>query len=314
MPSALREHQYELAPVDGEGLVFGTEDTGYLTLSRPIHSGGDGGQTGDLGRPYEDGIQFGRDYQGGKSIAFEMGVLTDVNNAALRPGSVRAAHRMNLDYLDVLEGWWRDPVWRNGPRALAMMRACEGGVVSRAYGRPRRYDEVVGAATRQGYSNVACDFQLVDNRWYADVEKTVDVGLISPPDGGLVAPLVAPLTTTVESESEVLAYVGGTKPTWLMVEFVGPALNPSVTVGDLTVGIEGSLAYDERVVIDPRPWVRTALRNTDGASFAGVLSKQTPAMTAMAVRPGTHMVQFRGRDATGSARCRLRWRDARSRP
>lgn len=315
MPSALREHQYELAPVDGEGLVFGTEDTGYLTLSRPIHASGDV-QSSDLNRPYEDGLMFSRDFIGAKSVAFEMGVLTDPNNYGIdeRPASVPAAHRMNLDYLDVLEGWWKDPTWRRTPRSMAMLRACEGGVVSRAYGRPRRYDEVVSATTRLGYSTVACDFQLVDNLWYSDEEFTVEAGLMVPPDGGLMAPLVAPLTTTIESEAEMFAVVGGTRSTWLAVEFVGPVLNPSITVGGMTIGLTGQLAYDEAVTIDPRPWVRTVLRNTDGASMAGLLSRGTPPMRSMQVPPGTHVVQFRGKDNSGTARARLRWRTARSRP
>jgi len=314
MPSVLREHQYELLPPDdeGEGLVFGTEDTGYLTLPRPVHTSGDS-TTEDASRALEDGIQFGRDFVGGKSIAFEMGVLTDVNSP-LAPASVPLAHRMNLDYLDALEGWWKDPEWRRTPQSVAMLRACEAGRTSRAYGRPRRYDEVVGATTRQGYSNVVCDFQLIDNCWYADDEQMIEVGLAAPPDGGLVAPLVAPLTTTIESEGEVMAVVGGSKATWAIIEFVGPVLNPTLTIGDLTVGLTGTLAYDETVVIDPRPWKRTVLRSTDGASLAGLLSRETPAMRDMVLDPGTHDVLFRGKDSTGSSRARLRWRDARSRP
>lgn len=315
MSTALREHQYELLPADDEeGLVFGTEDTGYLTLTRPQHASGEL-RSDDLSRPNEDGLMFSRDYVGGKSVGFEMSVLTDINNGVLAPPTPAAAHQMNLDYLDILEGWWKDPRWRDRARALAVLRACEDGVRTwRAYGRPRRYDEVVGALTRQGYSNVVCDFQMIDDYWYSDDEFMVEAGLIAPPDGGLVAPLVAPLTTTLATDTEVLVDVGGSQPTWLVVEFTGPVLNPSVRVGDIIVALTGSLAWDESVTIDPRPWVRTALRNTDGASLAGLLSRETPKMSAMKVRPGAHMVQFRGTDATGTARVRLRWRDARKRP
>ena len=313
MPSALREHQYELAPVDGEGLVFGTEDTGYRTISRPVHVSGDL-RTNDQDAPLEDGILPSRDFRGAKSVTFEMGVITDVNNAALRPGSVFAAHQMNLDYLDALEGWWTDPAWRDSPRSMAMLRACEAGRVSRAYGRPRRYDEAAQATTRLGYTPVVCDFVLRDNRWYSDDEYAVDARLMAAPDGGLVAPLVAPLVTTAETENEVVARIGGSVSTWLVVEFYGPVINPSITVGDLTIGLTGTLAYDEVVTVDPRPWKRTVLRNTDGASLAGMLSAESPVMRKMQVRPGTQTVSFRGRDQTGTARARLRWRNARTRP
>ena len=313
MPSTLLEHQFELAPVDGDGLVFGTEDTGYLTTTRPQIVSGEL-RTNDIPRPGEDGLMTSRDYVGGDLYTFEMGVLTDVNNLVLAPGSPAEAYAMNLDYLGVLKGWWRDPLWRSTARSMAMLRTCQAGRTSRCYGRPRRYDEVTGFLTRVGYSTVVCDFQLIDNRFYSDEEYSTEIGLAQPPDGGLVAPLVAPLTTTPESRTEGVATITGNTPTWLVVEFHGPVTNPSISIGDLTIGLTGTLAYDEVITVDPRPWARTALRNTDGASFAGLLSRETPAMKNMLIAPGTYGLLYRGLDPSGSSTARIRWRNARNRP
>lgn len=312
MPEPLREYQYELSALSGgEGFVFGTEDTGYLTLTRPQHLSGETSNN-DAPRPYEDGTIFSIDFQGGKSVAFEIGVLTDQANLAISNGG--NAHGTNLDYLEAIEGWWTDPVWRNGAKAMAMLRACEGGRTSRAYGRPRRYDEATSNLTRLGYSTVVCDFQMVDGNWYSDTEGVVEVSMLAPPDGGLIAPLVAPITTVPESENRQAIAIGGARPTWPVIEFVGPVTNPSVQIGNLQIGITGSVAWDQKVVIDPRPWVRTALRSGDGANFAGKLSRATPRMADMKIKPGTYDVTFRGVDQSGSSRCRVRWRDARKRP
>jgi rRNA processing protein Gar1 len=318
MPAPLRENQYELLPVDfaGEGLVFGTEETGYLTITRPLHSGGES-VTGDTSRPGEDGIMFARDYYGGKTVSFELGVLTDVNNRGLDspPASASEAHRANLDYLDALEGWWKDPQWRATANSMAMLRAKEAsGEVYRAYGRPRRYDEAVGSLTRHGYTPVACDFQLIDTRWYSDTEYSASISLMVPPDGGLIAPLIAPLTTLREVQNIVSIDVGGKIGTWMVVEIVGPVQRPSVTIGDATYTLDLNIEAGDKVVIDPRPWARTVLRSSDGASVSGALTRESPLMSRMLVTPGHHTIQFRGLDSTGTARANLRWRIARSRP
>jgi hypothetical protein len=310
MPSALREHQHEISRTSGtEGLVFGTEDTGYLTLLRPAHTSGEVRAT-DGERPQEDGIMFGRDYRGAKMVTFEIGVLTDKINGL----GALDAHRSNLDYLNTLEAFWLDETWRNSPRAMAMLRSHEAGQTWRCYGRPRRYDETVGKLTESGYTPIVCDFQLIDDRWYADVESLVDVPLIAPPEGGLVAPLVAPLTTTLSTSGQAVAVVGGTRTTWPVVEFHGPVTNPELTIGDLTIGLTMSLAYDHTITVDTRPWSRSVTRNTDGAGFAGNLSRRTPVMRKALLATGAHEMTYRGTDATGTSWARLRWRDARARP
>jgi hypothetical protein len=98
------------------------------------------------------------------------------------------------------------------------------------------------------------------------------------------------------------------------VEFHGPIIDPELTIGDLVIGLDLTLAYDHVVTVDTRPWVRSVLRNTDGAGFAGQLNRRTPVMRKAQLAPGTHAMTLRGTDTTGAAFARLRWRDARTRP
>lgn len=311
MPSVLRENQHELIELDGTGgVVFGTEDTGYLTLTRPTIGGAEIAGS-DLPRPQEDGIMLGRDFRGSKTYTFEVGVLTD----ALSVGAVDP-HQANLDYLNSLEATWVDDKWRSSPRAMAMLRSCEAGRTSRCYGRPRRWEEAVGNFTRLGYTPVMADFQLIDDRWYADVESVVEV--FAPPStsiGGLISPIISPITTTLSTTSATqFADVGGFRSTWPVVEFHGPIQRPELRIGSMAIGLSINLGIGEVVTVDPRPWQRTVLRQSDGAGFAGKLSRATPVMRKMLMRPGRYACTLHGSDASGTAFARLRWRDARARP
>lgn len=312
MPRVLRSHQHELTDLDGagDGLLFGTEDTGYLTLTRPVVVNGDA-RLNDTERAREDGRVFGRDYSSGKSFNFEIGVLTDGVNGlgGLNPEAT------NLDYLDALGAVWEDEKWRDDPNAMAMLRSCEAGRTSRCYGRPRRYDEAAGTMTQYGYTPVVASFDLIDGRWYADEEQDIVVTAAAPSVGGFSGPLVAPITTTLTTSGGGVLVIGGAVSTWPVVEFYGPCSDPSLTIGDLTIGLFGvTLDYDHVITVDPRPWVREVTRNIDGAGMAGYLSADTPVMPKMLLPPGTHSLIYSARNDYGTSQARLRWRTARKRP
>lgn len=308
MPSVLREHQHELSDADGEnGVVFGTEDTGYLTLTLPAYEQGDI-RAGDRDRPMEDGRDFGRDFRGAKSIVFEIGVLTDhLSTPANR-------FRTNLDYLDALEGLWTDEKWRESREAFAMLRSRQGGQTWRAYGRPRRYEESAVTLTERGYTPIVADFAMIDSSVYSDSEYNVDVRLALSTGNGLKAPLVAPLSTVQSSAGSGVVLVGGSRATWPVIEFHGPVTNPRVQVGNLfSCGLNATLMGEDVYVFDPRPWVRAVYRQSDGAGFPGIVSPDTPMMKRTLLKPGEHAVSYTGVDNAGSSFVRIRWRNARSR-
>jgi hypothetical protein len=311
MPAVLREHQHELSSIDGStAIVFGTEDTGYLTTSRPTIATGDL-RNGDVDRPQEDGIMFGRDYRGSKTLTFEIGVLTD----RLSPSTgYFDAHVANLDYLNRLEAMWVNEQWRATSRSLAILRSCEGGRTWRCYGRPRRYDEVAGPMTQMGYTPVVADFALIDDRWYSDAEYATDSSAAPKAEGGLVPPLVAPLVTMQYTSGTTTMQVNGSRSTWPIVEFHGPVLNPTAKIGSvLNIGLTMAIPQGQVITVDTRPWQRTVLRQ-DGASFAGYLSRDTPVMRNCLLPPGRYALTFGGQDPTGTSWCRVRWREARTRP
>ena len=309
MPAVLREHQYELLDVDDTfSFVFGTEDTGYLTLTRPVLTGG-AVRAGDVDMPQEDTTGFGRDYRASKSIAFEVGVLTD------HLAGLSTALRANLDYLDSLEVAWTDERWRNNPQALAILRVHEGGQTWRCYGRPRNYDEIVGVLTDDGYTPVTMDFQLRDNSFYSDDLYSIGVPIAAAGAApGITAPMESLVTSVMPTAGSGTMTVGGSKATWPVVQFTGPAVEPSVTIGDLHIGLTGTLATNEVVTFDPRPWVRTAYRVSDGAGMGGRIDRATPAMAETKLRPGVYPVTFDAKDQVGYSGGAIAWRNARARP
>lgn len=304
----LLEHQHELSETDGTGpVLFGTEDTGYLTLTRPLVVAGEV-RASDRERPQEDGTAFGRDYRGSKSYSFELGVLTD-----LRSVGTMTPLRTNLDYLGDLEAVWTDEKWRNRATAYAMLRSCEGGETVRCYGRPRRWEEAVGNLTKQGFTPVMAVFDLVDGKWYDDTEDSVTVTIEPSSEGGFAAPFPAPITTTRRAETSADMTVGGKVPTWPIIEFHGPVARPTVTVGPLVIGLATVIADGDVVTFDPRPWVRTVLA-ADGSNQSGKIIGRTPAMRDCFLRPGAHPITYEGYDVTGTSTITVRWRDARPRP
>lgn len=305
MPTALSEDEWELIdPTASVGFVFGTEVTGYETITRPSIENGDL-RSNDFDMPYEDGRLFGRDYRAGKMVNFEFNVLA--------PRGDIAALRTNLDLLDDLETLWNHEQWRDTPYAYAILRCCEGGVTRRAYGRPREYAETTSDLTRYGASTAQASFALFENIWYDDTEQVIDVSSAPSSEGGLIAPLVTPLTTIAAKDNGATMRVGGSRATAPVIEFYGPMTNPKVRIGTFIVGLTTTIAQGDFIRFDPRLWRRTVLRSSNGAAMAKALTGDTVSMRKARIYPGQYDVVLTNSDPSGLGFVRVKWRDARSR-
>lgn len=311
MPTALlREHQHELTDESEEfSLLFGTEDTGYLTMTPPLVIAGDL-RVNDRDRPGEGGRSFARDYRGGKAYQFDIGVITDRTAGYVSP------HLANNDALADFEVAWTDERWSNHPSAYAVLRTCEAGRVSRCYGRPRPYEETVGVLTAQGFTPVTAQFLLIDDKWYSDTISTHILRAAVTVGAGLYAPMTSSrLKTNRSSSSSNDVVIGGKAKTWPIVHFDGPCKDPEVTFdgGAVVVGLTGELPAGYRITYDPRPWARTVL-GSDGTSWGGAISARSTSMPRALLAPGTHKVSYRSTDPTGESVATIQWRDARPRP
>lgn len=311
MPTELLDFEHELL-ADGEaaGLVFGraadfTGRTAYFTTEYPQITPGDG-RYGDVDPDREDGTVFGEDYDGGDTVTFELGVAA---------WGTDDPHVAGEDALGRLKSTWRARKFRASTPAYAVLRSrAVPGRIRRAYGRPRRYADTTSRLTHRGYSTVVCDFATRDGKWYDDEAQSVVCKYVPSPTAGFTTPLTTPLTTEVGGSTLASMTVAGDEPTWPVITLHAPGgwSQPRVTIGDLTLGFDADLPAGAAVTFDPRPWVRTVLRN-DGASYAGKMTWETPPLPDCMLEPGVYVVGLAGNDPTGTAWAQVEWRNAHSR-
>lgn len=306
--ATLREHQFELTwPGGTSSFVFGTLDTGYQTLTPPQISA-ENGEDGDVTGGREDGRVFGTDFRGAKKISFEIGVHAGMNAA------VAARHRTNRDAVELMDAIWDDPAFRNGPRALGVLRYRIAGRTLRAYGRPRNFAAASDAWAEQAYTPVTAEFHMRDASWYDDVEQVESISLIQNKLPGLIGPLTTPLSTAEVTSASGAITVGGRVRTWPVVTFYGPVSNPALTIGtQIRIALTKSIPEGARVTYDPRPWARTVLRN-DGANYAGALTQNSTPLKRCLLQPGVRDMKYTGLDATGTSYAQVAWRAAYARP
>lgn len=270
---------------------------GYLfsgSTSAPLYvvgmgTGVAGTRTQDADNPVGDGRVFGRDYLSGPTWAFDF---------RAGPGGVDAA-------LSALAGVTK--AWRSAPRDPgdeSVLRYGVGDRTRRVYGRARQFSQDPNLLYALGYSMAVGEFDVADHWHYADTAQQLTVTLIPGDAGGLVSPLVSPLTTVAGGQRQGLVSVTGDAPAPMEITFRGPVTNPKASSTGWQVALNTTIAYDQTVTVDTRRG--TVLRN-DGASLGGTLSRHTYLPEAR-LHPGSREIVFAGTDATGTASCTVAWR------
>lgn len=289
--AALEEYQFEV-----NGYVFGRDC--------PIFVGEDGFDPGepewvtqDQTNPITGASVMGRDIRTPSDWTWALHVNHDeVDDAMVELGKMGAA------WSNFADGW-------DESREIAMLRYRIGSRTRCVFGRPRRFSAKPDNRLQFGYLPPMASFARSDSLHYDDNEQKLTMKLAPFESGGAIFPLSFPLTferdTDFTPPSAVV--VGGDARTFPTVVFKGPVTNPSVTVGDVTIAMVGTVGDGGSVTIDTRPWRQTVTRV--GATAGAVLSRDTR-MARSGLRPGAYSAVFRGVDPTGSAQCQILWRDA----
>ena len=273
--------------------AFGSVSSGFVFPTAPELSAAEI-EHEDADVPRGDGVAFGSDFRRGSTVTFSI----DVNGAS--PSDARAR-------LSQLTRAWRADEVRSTPGATARLISDTGRT---AFGRPRRFAPDLEELP-SGMAGATADFATADDLWYGPEEFEV-VPLVPALGGGLMAPLASPLATTASSDRSQGITVEGEVPTWPVFEVAGPITNPVVEiVGVLRLAFNLTLAYDETLVVDTRPWVRSITRN--GSSVRGSLSRTSTRLSRAALPPGSHEVVLRG-TSDGLASLAARWRPAFTTP
>lgn len=296
----LLEKQFEL-----DGQIFG--------MNCDVDIKGDGFRVGgvvvrssDAELPTEDGRRFGVDLHGGETWSF--GLFTNLEEEAEAWTAYAALKRV-----------WTSPEIRRVSGAYTRLRYRMGGKTRCIYGRPRRWTPGDTSQAPDGLLHIEADFEMADDQVYDDDVKAVTVGLDSPlaPESGVMVPFIPPFDSTpraVDSTSELYIEADEGTKTWVTLIFstgAGTLDQASVNIGGWRAELVDPVPAFNAVIVDPRPWVRSASLQTGG----GVpLNARVTRMAKMWLPPGRHTVTFNGVDPTSAATCTVSWQNARSSP
>lgn len=246
-------------------------------------------RTGDAALPIGHGSRPGADF-------LEAGAITLTLRSAYGIRDSVAAERVTSAFMRA----WRSSL-SAGPGVMTPLLIEAGGRARMVYGRAGRIsppppDTVL---KRQGLVEIIAEFRVLDPHVYDVAGTGVTLSVLPRSLGGIIAPIVTPVTTTMTSGVEYrMLTVAGDAPAPLTVTFHGPALDPVITVGGAEVGIVGQLAYDEDIVVDGRTRSVTLINGTPAAHRLSRGSR----LDLLKVDPGTHEISFSATDRTGTAR------------
>lgn len=287
----------------GRVLEFGTLATGY-PLTKQVDVGAVESRNGDQSHPWADGVLFGLDTAGGRTLTFE---------AAVSKVHVTTPEKWvpNLDALSTFESVWKAKAIRRRVGAVAELTNLNRGRV--VYGRPRNYKEKLDKV-RRGWSEFVCDFATVDDLFYGATERTLTIGLAPATQPLFSFPLTFPLTTAGTTTRTDTVHNAGDEDTWPVITFGPPGApaNPTLELLDSNGGVvwrvklDGPLAGHEAATIDTRPWSRGAWVN--GSAASGRLRGDQ--LDACTIPPGTWQVRYTAQDQAGSSTATIKWRDA----
>lgn len=289
MSAQLADFQFDL-----DGYVFGL-GCDISLLDGGFDPGTAEWRTQDQDNPVGDGRVFGRDYLSGPTWGFSLFVdATDPETALAAWGDVSKA--------------WRNEGGRRTPGAVCTLRYAVAGRTRRVYGRPRRFAGTPDNKLLQGTAPITTDFDCADALHYDDVEQSVVVPILPATTGGFMAPFIFPLSTlSAPGPRQGTITVDGDADCPVVIKVHGPVSAPVVTGPGWLLNFAGlTLAYDEELVIDTRPWAKTAL--VRGGSVAGTLTRQSTRLTDVRLALGDQAITFAGIDETASASCTLFWR------
>lgn len=253
--------------------------------------------------PRANGKRFGREYYGGMLITLEGDIWTNRSD----PGNSQAA----IDQLAKARAAWTPQELQRNPGQLTVLRMNRGGRKRRVYGRPGSFDAVNGRGSK-GWIPYTATFRCVDHHYYDDAEYSEMIPFIPEEIGGLIGPLIGPISSTGGGTAAGLLTVRGEKPSWLTTRIYGPIADPVVVVQNLwAYHLSTSVADGDYITVDPTPWQRS-VTHSNGSSMAGRFDSLSIPLSLQQIYPGPNSVAMFGNDPTGTSKLEVFWRDTYS--
>lgn len=249
-------------------------------------------ETTDVTIPNRPGLYLGKDRQSERTLTF-----------TIRTGNGPRNLRQAQELADELTRVWRDSA-RKGPGELTeIVLETRPDRRRRVMGRCRKITPIVpDIRGMQGSVEILAEFVASDPVFYDEYDETFDISVLPQQQGGIIAPIVAPIQTSMWS-GVGYRYVenAGDSPASMSVKFYGPASNPSLKVNGQEVALRGQLAYDETVTVNGRTGT---VSNESGDNVSRLLTARTR-LDALKLDPGSHEVSFTAEDVTNTARAEI---------
>ena len=248
-------------------------------------------RNGDVAQPIGHGSRPGADFREAGSITLTLRSAYGIRDRA-------AADRVTSAFL---RAWNANLSAAPGVMTPLLIEA--DGRSRLVYGRAGRISppQPGSVLKKQGMVEIIAEFRILDAFVYDVTGTGVTLSVIPRSLGGIVAPIVTPVTTTMTSGVEYrMLTVTGDAPAPLQVTFHGPAQDPQVVVGGVEVGIIGALAYDENIIVNGQD--RTVTLDNPDRTPAGHRLARASRLDLLRVDPGTHEIAFSATDRTGTAR------------
>lgn len=258
-------------------------------------------RTQDVERPGGDGRIFGRDYATPGTIVLTLETFASGEDEA----------RANVRELASVWRWSED---RATPGAFTSLSVELNGRAGVVFGRPRTFAPTVsGVNFVSGHATATAEFVPMSDIIFDSVEPSqlLHISILPNQSLGLMFPAEAPFFFEGEQTQRQGQVVNDSfVPVPFRVEFHGPVTNPKVTstVGGWEIALNTSVAYDQTIVVDTM--AQTVTRQSDGASFAHVLTYSSDLSARLA--PGSQEVVFSGIDTSNTASVDVRWSNAAS--
>ena len=278
------------------GVEFGTPGHGIICTE--FDPGSPEVRSGDVDMPGGDGLIPIVDRLGGTTWSW-----------TLRTNGKHLDHARSL--AERLSVAWRRPL-RAGESAW-LLHGTDNFLDRAVRIRPRRFAGIDGGVLdRHGVGTISCDAVLTDPRSFSAFEREVSLGLVVSSLSNLTFPTSPPFVWASAGAPRTGAFhVNGTTHSSPVIEVSGPIANARVVVGGHDIRVVMPLAHDQTLRIDALER-RVSVRTGDEGPFVsapGAL-RPTTRLANLRLEPGQHTVSFTGQDVTGSARCRVAWRDA----
>lgn len=293
----LNEWRLQYGAVD---FTFGTLASTY-PFSAQVDITDAEGTYQDRNHPTSDGVVMGKDVLGGFDLNFALTTIP-AYPPVVKPWDAP------LNLFSAFKSKWRADDIRLIPGAYATLMNVDRNKL--VYGRPRKMGQDLKKA-RRGVIGYQAQFATNDPNFYSGTEKTAIITPNPGSSGGLVGPLVSPLTVVGSTLDVSAAVNAGDLPTWPIVEFQGPfdsasleLLSGATVVWSLSIPTQ--LKFDEKITIDTRPWSRSATLNGKPAN-GRVRGTQ---LEKCKLPVGSYQWRYKVVDRTGTAFARMKWRDA----